>query len=83
MCLPWLGVMAGILSDAARLWKSSFETKPRIRKELARDVTLLRSGQLDEVVWEFSRSGVTGLMGPAKSLLDKLNRFGISVRYNH
>lgn len=55
---------------------------PRVRQELARDVKLLRSGQVNEVVWEFSRSGVTGKIGPTTPLLDKLNKFDITVRIN-
>lgn len=54
----------------------------RVRQELARDVKLLRSGQVDEVVWEFTRSGTTGKIGPTKQLLEKLNKFGITVKIN-
>ena len=50
---------------------------------LARDVKLLRTGQVDEVVWEFTRSEVTGKIGPVKELLDKLNKFGITVKINY
>ncbi len=52
----------------------------RVRQELARDVKLLRSGQVDEVVWEFSKSSVTGKIGPTPSLLEKLKKFGITVK---
>ncbi|MBC8553940.1 MAG: RHS domain-containing protein, partial [Candidatus Brocadiales bacterium] len=39
----------------------------RVKQELARDVKMLRSGQVDKVQWEFSRSGVTGKVGPTGS----------------
>jgi len=54
----------------------------RVRQELARDVKLLRSGEVDEVVWEFTRSEVTGKIGPTQPLLDALNKFGITVKIN-
>ena len=50
----------------------------RVRQELARDVKLLRSGQVDRVQWEFSRSGVTGKSGPTGPLKQKLDKFGIN-----
>ncbi|MBL8891049.1 MAG: hypothetical protein JNL67_13790 [Planctomycetaceae bacterium] len=51
-----------------------------VRQELARDVRMLRGGLVDEVIWEFSRSAVTGKIGPTKRLLAKLRKFGITVR---
>jgi hypothetical protein len=52
-----------------------------VRREIARDVRMLRSGQVDEVIWEFSRSAATGKIGPTKRLLAKLLKFGITVRW--
>jgi len=57
----------------------------RTRQELARDVRLLRTGQVDSIVWEFSRSGVTGRIGPSKELLGRLRKFeklGIKIKVN-
>lgn len=51
----------------------------RVRQELARDVKALRSGQVDKVQWEFSRSGVTGKIGPTGPLRKKLQKFGIDI----
>ena len=44
----------------------------RVRQELARDIKLLRSGQVDEIVWEFTKSPVTGQVGPTGPLMQKL-----------
>jgi hypothetical protein len=51
----------------------------RTRQELARDVKLLRSGQVEKVQWEFSKSNVTGKSGPTGPLRKKLNKFGIEI----
>jgi RHS repeat-associated protein len=54
----------------------------RVRQELARDWWLLRERQLDRVVWEFSRSEVTGEVGPTPQLLEKLMKLGFDFRIN-
>ena len=54
----------------------------RVRQEMARDWWLKRQGQVHEVVWEFTRSPVTGGIGPTKNLLEKLKKLGIEVRIN-
>ena len=51
----------------------------RVRQELARDIKMLRSGQVDRVQWEFSPSGVTGKGGPTGPLRQKLEKFGIDI----
>jgi hypothetical protein len=51
-----------------------------VRQELSRDWWLLRQEQVDRVIWEFSRSEVTGLQGPTSRLLSKLQKLGIEVR---
>jgi hypothetical protein len=53
-----------------------------VRRELARDWWLRRQGQVDDVIWEFTPSGVTGAGGPTQPLLDKLNMLGFGVRIN-
>ena len=58
-------------------------TRGRTRQQLARDIWLLRSRQLDEIVWEFSRSARTCKIGPSGPLLKKLKKFeelGIKIR---
>ncbi len=52
----------------------------RVRQELARDIKLLRSGQVDEIVWEFSRSARTGKIGPTGPLRQALKKHGITIR---
>jgi hypothetical protein len=53
----------------------------RVRQELARDWWLLRQGQVDKVVWEFSpnAAGELGPTGPLKQMLENL---GIETRIN-
>lgn len=52
---------------------------PRVRQELARDVKLLRSGELDQVRWEFWKSARTGEGGPSSALRQRLDKFGIEI----
>ena len=40
---------------------------------------MLRSGQVDNVQWEFSPSAVTGQSGPTKPLRQKSEKFGIDI----
>ncbi|HVS34951.1 MAG TPA: RHS repeat-associated core domain-containing protein, partial [Gemmataceae bacterium] len=54
----------------------------RTRQELARDWWLRRQGQLDQVMWEFSPSEVTGQVGPTAPLLEKLQKLGFDIRIN-
>ena len=54
----------------------------RVRQELARDWWLRRQGQVGGVRWEFSRSKVTGELGPTATLLQKLQKLGFDVRIN-
>lgn len=54
----------------------------RVRQELAWDRQLRRQDQVQRVVWEFSRSDVTGEIGDTKSLLEKLKKLGIDVIIN-
>jgi len=51
----------------------------RVRQELARDIKLLRSGQIERVQFEFSPSPVTGRSGPTRLLREKLEKFGIDI----
>ncbi len=53
---------------------------PEVRQELARDWWLRRQGQLDKIVWEFSRSAVTNKIGPTRPLLKKLKDLDFEVR---
>jgi len=51
----------------------------RIRQELARDWWLRRTGKVDDVIWEFTPSPITGQGGATPALLDKLNKLGIGT----
>ena len=51
----------------------------RVRQELARDVKLMRSGQLDKVRWEFWKSARTGQGGPSAPLRQMLEKFGVEI----
>ncbi len=51
----------------------------RVRQELARDIKILRSGQLDAIQWIFTRSQVTGKTGPTGSLRALLEKYGIEI----
>ncbi|WP_432805270.1 RHS repeat domain-containing protein [Escherichia coli] len=53
----------------------------RVRQEVARDIKILRSGQLDQIEWVFTRSPTTGKIGPTKPLEDLLNKHGIPIIY--
>jgi hypothetical protein len=50
-----------------------------VRQELARDIKMMRSGQVDTVEWHFSLSPTTGLGGPTGPLRAMLNQFGITI----
>lgn len=54
----------------------------RIRQELARDWWLKRQGQVDDVMWEFTPSPITGQGGPSAALLEKLRKLGVGVKIN-
>jgi RHS repeat-associated protein len=70
-------VLVGTAAIESKVGKTSLSG--RVRQELARDVKLLRSGQVDRVRWEFSTSGVTGKGGPTGPLRRKLEKFGIDI----
>jgi RHS repeat-associated protein len=70
-------VLDGTTAIESKVGRTSLT--PRVRQELARDVKLLRSGQVDRVQWEFSPSGVTGKSGPTGPLRQKLEKFGIDI----
>jgi RHS repeat-associated protein len=52
-----------------------------IRNQIAKDVQLMKTGQVDSIVWEFHRSPVTGKIGPSKPLAEELTKHEIVVRY--
>ncbi len=54
----------------------------RVRQELARDIKLLRSGQVEKIRWEFSRSDITGKIGPTLPLRQKLEKLGVEIVEN-
>lgn len=56
-----------------------FRLTPPVRQELARDIKMMRAGQVEAVEWHFSPSPTTGLGGPTGPLRAKLNQFGILI----
>jgi hypothetical protein len=75
-----LKVGDGLIGIESKVGRTAFDS--RVRQELARDWWLRRQGKLDQVVWEFSVSGVTGQCGPTRQLLEKLQKLGFEVRIN-
>jgi len=49
------------------------------RSQIAKDVELIQSGQIQGAAWHFFRSPVTGLGGPSGPLSDALRQAGIDV----
>lgn len=47
------------------------------RSQIAKDSLLLRNGDVNGIEWVFSRSGVTGQIGPTGPLADALSKAGI------
>jgi len=50
-----------------------------IQQQINKDAWLLRHGHVNEVVWHFHRSFITGLGGPTQPLLNELLRHGFKV----
>lgn len=70
-------VLDGVTAIESKVGRTSL-TAP-VRQELARDIKMLRSGQVDAVQWHFSPSPTTGLGGPTGPLRAKLDEFGIPI----
>ena len=52
------------------------------KRQLAQYRQLLQEGTADHAVWEFTRSPITGQVGPTGPLRKELERFGIEIRIN-
>lgn len=50
------------------------------RSQIAKDSLLMSNGDVTGIEWVFSRSGVTGQIGPTGPLTDALSRAGIPWR---
>ena len=74
-----IGVLDGKIGIESKVGRTGL-TK-RTRQELARDIKLVRSGQLDGIEWVFTRSPTTGKIGLTAPLESKLNKFGIPIIY--
>lgn len=61
-------------SKVGYVTKSSF-----VRKQIAKDIELLKTRQLNKVEWHFFRSSKTGKCGPSKALEKYLEDNGIKV----
>jgi len=54
-----------------------------VRRQLARDIKLTHTGDLQRIRWEFFESSVTGQGGPSGPLLEKLRKLGINVKIHN
>jgi hypothetical protein len=70
-------VLDGVTAIESKVGKTSLSSV--VRQELARDVKMMRSGQVDSVEWHFSPSLKTGRSGPTGPLRAKLNKFAIPI----
>jgi EAL domain-containing protein (putative c-di-GMP-specific phosphodiesterase class I) len=86
--LRWRNRLFGDILRLARLEEASLGSRvladnPRPEEfDDTRDWWLRRQDQVQRVVWEFSRSDVTGEIGATKSLLEKLKKLGVDVIIN-
>lgn len=48
-----------------------------VRSQILKDAELIRTGQVQDVIWHFYRSGVTREVGPNQSVINFLNQNGI------
>ncbi len=70
-------VLDGTTAIESKVGRTSLT--PAVRQELARDIKMIRSGQVDAVEWHFSLSPTTGLGGPTGPLRSVLEKFGIPI----
>ena len=70
-------VLDGTTAIESKVGRTSLT--PEVRQELARDIKMLRGGQVDAVEWQFSPSPTTGRSGPTGPLREKLTKFGITI----
>ena len=77
--LKRIDVVDGVTGIESKVGRTGLTT--RVRQEVARDIKILRSEQLDQIEWVFTRSSTTGKIGPTKPLEDLLNKHGIPIIY--
>ena len=77
--LKRIDVVDGVTGIESKVGRTGLTT--RVRQEVARDIMILRSEQLDQIEWVFTRSSTTGKIGPTKPLEDLLNKHGIPIIY--
>ena len=77
--LKRIDVVDGVTGIESKVGRTGLTT--RVRQEVARDIKILRSEQLDKIEWVFTRSSTTGKIGPTKPLEDLLNKHGIPIIY--
>ena len=51
-----------------------------LRLQIAKDIELIRTGQISGCIWHFFRSPQTGRVGPSAPLLQKLQQAGIHIQ---
>lgn len=49
----------------------------RVRMQILKDGWLLQNGMVDEVVWVFTESSISGTVGATQSVFDLLSQYGI------
>ncbi|WP_235786973.1 hypothetical protein [Yersinia nurmii] len=74
-----MDVVAGTTGIESKVGRTGLTS--RVRQELARDLKILRSGQLDRIEWVFTKSPTTGKIGPTKALEAILNKYEIPIIY--
>jgi RHS repeat-associated protein len=69
-----------LVDDAAHESKVGYQAlRSKIAAQVAKDLELLRTGQVEAVYWHFYRSPVTGKIGPSNPLQRALGAAGIKV----
>lgn len=53
-----------------------------VSRQIAKDVELMNTGQVNGVTWHFFQSPATGVGGPSQPLLNMLRQSGIGI-INH
>lgn len=61
----------------ADMWETIASERGALTEDL---IDMLRSGDVTGIEWVFSRSGVTGQIGPTGPLADALSKAGIPWR---
>lgn len=69
-------LVGGIANEAKVGYQS---LTPSIQMQIAKDLELIQTQQIQGATWHFFKSPVTGLSGPSQPLLNALRQNGINV----